>query len=104
MHISAMPNTPQPLLSEEQLAWYGEKLVARELTAKRHKNRCSGLDVFVLNYAGVGPGTKPLDSSVPYKAYTGPSVGPLFFKNEAELREVLQNYKGWATPSTLMNF
>lgn len=60
----------------------------------RHKERCSELDVFVLHYAGVGPGTSPLQSNVPYKAYTGPSVGPLFFKNEAELREVLQHYKG----------
>jgi dihydroorotate dehydrogenase subfamily 1 len=79
-HVAAMPNTPQPLVTEELLAW--------------HKERTQELHVHVLNYAGVGPAMRPLHSHVPYKVYTGPSVGPLFFKNEQELRETLQHYFG----------
>lgn len=82
VHVSAMPNTPNPVISKEQLNW--------------HKNRVEEINhpVKIFNYVGIGPGTKPVDLDVPYKAYTGPSVGPLFFKSEAELRETIQFYKG----------
>ncbi len=80
VHVAAMPNTPEPLINSERLAW--------------HRKRVANLSVSILNYAGVGPGTKPLSEHVPYKVYTGPSVGPLFFKSETELRETLQHYRG----------
>ncbi|MFH2106959.1 MAG: amidohydrolase family protein [Candidatus Micrarchaeota archaeon] len=78
----AMPNTPNPLLTSEQLEW--------------HKNRHKNLPVTFLNYAGIGPDTKPIKSKkeVPYKVFTGPSVGQLFFKSKKELRNSLKNYYG----------
>jgi len=79
VHISAMPNTPQPLTSDKFLQW--------------HRKRVSDMPITVINYAGIGPGTLPLETNVPYKAYTGPSVGPLFFKNEEQLRQTLIHYK-----------
>ena len=45
-------------------------------------------------YAGIGPGTRPLSRSVPYKAYMGPSVGHLFFRSLADLDETLAHYRG----------
>jgi dihydroorotase len=50
--------------------------------------------VTFLNYVGVGPNTNPLLENVPYKVYTGPSVGDLFFENEEQLRNSLQRYTG----------
>ena len=80
--IAAMPNTPNPLTTSEQLKW--------------HQNRTKEIKhpATFLNYVGVGPTTKPLVENVPYKAFTGPSVGDLFFKSEKELRNTLQHYKG----------
>lgn len=79
-HVACMPNTPAPLTTEEQLRW--------------HQQKCRSFPVSFLHYVGVGPDTFPLSISVPYKVFTGPSVGKLFFKNELELRKVLQNYRG----------
>ncbi|MEO1998938.1 MAG: amidohydrolase family protein, partial [Planctomycetaceae bacterium] len=45
-------------------------------------------------YAGIGPGTRPLSTPVPYKAYMGPSVGDLYFRKLADLDETLQHYRG----------
>jgi len=45
-------------------------------------------------YAGIGPQTKPLSIKVPYKAYMGPSIGELFFKNNKDLDEALIHYVG----------
>ena len=45
-------------------------------------------------YAGIGPGTRPLSRTVPYKAYMGPSVGDLFFRTLEELDETLAHYRG----------
>ncbi len=45
-------------------------------------------------YAGIGPSTRPLPFKVPYKVFTGPSVGDLFFKFQNQLEEVLKNYHG----------
>jgi dihydroorotase len=47
-------------------------------------------------YAGIGPGTRPLLRSVPYKAYMGPSVGDLFFSTLEELDRTLAAYRGQA--------
>lgn len=80
VQVAAMPNTPQPLVTDERLAW--------------HWNRCKGLPVSFVHYAGIGPGTRPLKAHVPYKVYTGPSIGPLFFRSAQELRDTLRHYKG----------
>lgn len=78
----AMPNTPNPVVTMEQLRWHQVK--SQEYIK----------DLTVINYIGVGPETKPLDIKTPYKVYTGPSIGSLFFKSKEELREVLQYYRG----------
>jgi dihydroorotase len=51
-------------------------------------------DVHVTLYAGIGPGTRPLQRHVPYKVYMGPSVGDLFFTSQAQLEEVIAKYRG----------
>ncbi|TDJ04114.1 MAG: amidohydrolase [Deltaproteobacteria bacterium] len=79
-HFCDMPNNPVPPIDDDS---YQNKLV---LTHK-------GL-VPILLYAGIGPGTTPLSKLVPYKAYMGPSVGQLFFKDDLELEETIKNYEG----------
>jgi dihydroorotase len=79
-HVSDMPNNPIPPIDDVS---YREKLA---LTLK------SGFPFFL--YAGIGPGTSPLTFTIPYKAYMGPSVGELFFKNNEELEDVLEAYRG----------
>ncbi len=51
-------------------------------------------DVHVTLYAGIGPGTKPLQRHVPYKVYMGPSVGDLFFTSQQQLEDVIASYRG----------
>lgn len=80
VHAACMPNTPFPLTTKEQLHW--------------HQEKCLSFPISFLHYVGVGPETLPLSISVPYKVFTGHSVGKLFFKNENELRDVLQHYRG----------
>eukprot|EP01124_Arcella_intermedia_P031949 TRINITY_DN7356_c0_g1_i1.p1 TRINITY_DN7356_c0_g1~~TRINITY_DN7356_c0_g1_i1.p1 ORF type:complete len:446 (-),score=96.77 TRINITY_DN7356_c0_g1_i1:9-1178(-) len=82
LQIAVMPNTPHPLIDTASLEW--------------HRKRCEKSEVHILHYAGIGPGTAPLAAQVPYKVYTGPSVGQLFFKSEKELREALRKYRGEA--------
>ena len=79
-HFCDMPNNPVPPIDD---ASYKQKL---ELTHK-------GL-VPILLYAGIGPGTKPLSQLLPYKAYMGPSVGQLFFRDDGELEETIKSYEG----------
>lgn len=74
-----MPNNPVPPISDSS---YQAKM---QLVKK-------GLIPFFL-YAGIGPETKPLSYSVPYKAYMGPSIGELFFKSNQQLEESIKNYK-----------
>src|SRR5690606_36702612 len=45
-------------------------------------------------YAGIGPETRPLSYSVPYKVYMGPSIGELYFKDSKSLDEALSHYRG----------
>lgn len=80
--VATMPNTSKPLTTDEDLKW--------------HQNRLQEINhpVTILNYAGIGTKTKPLKSTVPYKVYTGPSVGDLFFKNAEELEKSLKKYRG----------
>lgn len=81
--VMPMPNTPRPLTTIDDLVWHRARLAHL-----RHP-------VSALNYVGIGPGTKPIQGiRVPYKVYTGPSVGDLFFKNSHELRESLRDYRG----------
>src|ERR1700679_1425083 len=62
VHVADMPNNPAAPIDDASY-------VAKErLVASR------GLIVHFTLYAGIGPGTKPLVRTVPYKAYMGPSV------------------------------
>jgi dihydroorotase len=80
IHVSCMPNTPSPLTTQVQLQW--------------HQEKCKQFPVMIFHYVGVGKNTRPLETDAPYKVFTGPSVGDLFFKNEAEVRSALQHYRG----------
>ncbi|MGZ3806583.1 MAG: amidohydrolase family protein [Bacteriovorax sp.] len=80
VHLADMPNNPIPPVDDET---YLKKV---ELSLKS--------EVPILMYAGIGPLTRPLSFSVPYKAYMGPSVGDLFFRNNKELEDVLKHYEG----------
>lgn len=79
VHTSDMPNTKAPLTTAAQLRW--------------HQHRCSNYPVTMFHYVGIGPETEPLEEDVPYKVFTGPSIGQLFFKSEAELRNAIQKYR-----------
>lgn len=84
VHVADMPNNPAAPIDEATYA-AKERLVAEgRLPA-----------VFTL-YAGVGPGTRPLQRKVPYKAYMGPSVGDLFFSRLEDLDATLAAYRGQA--------
>jgi dihydroorotase len=84
VHVADMPNNPAAPIDETSYA-AKERLVAdARLPA-----------VFTL-YAGVGPGTRPLERHVPYKAYMGPSVGDLFFTRLEDLDATLAAYRGQA--------
>lgn len=52
-----------------------------------------GSDINLFMYAGIGPETHPLSERVPYKAYMGPSIGELFFKDHLSLDIALERYK-----------
>lgn len=82
LYAGAMPNQPEPVITAEGLEVH-KRMVAEV-----------GHSVIMFNYVGIGPGTRPLSFPVPYKAYTGPSVGPLFFKSAKQLEETLRHYKG----------
>lgn len=79
-HCGDMPNNPIPPIDDES---YKEKF---QLTKKAH--------YAIWPYAGIGPKTNPLSIKVPYKAYMGPSVGELYFKNFEELDSTLARYQG----------
>ncbi len=80
VHVADMPNNPVPPIDDESY------LAKMELAKKS--------DVPILMYAGIGPNTRPISFAVPYKAYMGPSVGDLFFRNNQELDDVLNYYRG----------
>ena len=75
-----MPNNPQPPVDDASY------IAKRDLT--------HGSFVDVVLYAGVGVHTRPLSFPVPYKTYMGPSIGDLFFEDEAQLRDALSRYRG----------
>ncbi len=82
VHVADMPNNPDAPVDDVTYATKCDHLASR------------ASDVHVTLYAGIGPGTRPLSSPVPYKAYMGPSVGDLFFSTLAELDETLAHYRG----------
>ncbi|MBY0413624.1 MAG: hypothetical protein K2Q18_05645 [Bdellovibrionales bacterium] len=79
IHVADMPNNPIAPIDDES---YLNKF-------KLTKNS----KVPILLYAGIGPQTRPLTFSVPYKVYMGPSIGELFFKDNKGLDLVLAHYK-----------
>jgi dihydroorotase len=80
IQIADMPNNPIPPIDDTS---YNQK---EQLTFKS--------PIHITLYAGIGPETKPLKRKVPYKAFMGPSIGELFFKNNEELEKTIQDYKG----------
>lgn len=79
-HAGDMPNNPIPPIDDRS---YEDKL---KLALKAQGE--------IWTYAGIGPETRPLSYSVPYKVYMGPSIGELFFKDLPTLEEVLTHYQG----------
>lgn len=79
-HAGDMPNNPTAPIDDQS---YEEKF---KLALKAEG------ELWI--YAGIGPETKPLSYKVPYKAYMGPSVGELFFKDLQSLDQTLENYQG----------
>ena len=96
-----MPNNPLPPIDEKS---YIDKVKLAKKSL-----------VEVVLYAGVGPATKPFESSapihrltvsmpingqttgpVPYKVFMGPSIGDLFFHSQTKLEDVIKNYQGCA--------
>jgi dihydroorotase len=84
VHVSAMPNTPNPLVSKERFEW--------------HRKRVGELahSVSILNYVGIDSKTAPLGKPGEhfYKLYFGKSVGDLTVTYGSELDVILSRYKG----------
>lgn len=83
VHVSAMPNTPQPLVRKSDFQW--------------HRNRIKTLNhpVSILNYIGIDSKTKPLGKPGEhfYKLYFGKSIGDLTVMYGDELDVILERYK-----------
>jgi dihydroorotase len=79
-HFADMPNNPSAPIDEASYA------VKERLT--------EGSAVHITLYGGIGPGTRPLERNVPYKAFMGPSVGELFFSSADQLEETIARYRG----------
>ncbi len=82
VHVADMPNNPIAPIDDASYQ------------AKENLLAQARLPVTFTLYAGIGPGTRPLHRSVPYKAYMGPSVGDLFFRSLEELDQALAHYRG----------
>jgi len=82
IHVADMPNNPAAPIDDGSYAAKEKLLLGQDLPV-----------VFTL-YAGIGPGTRPLNRDVPYKAYMGPSVGELFFSTLEDLDKTLSHYPG----------
>jgi dihydroorotase len=84
VHVSAMPNTPNPVVGKKEFDW--------------HRKRVAALDksVAILNYLGIDSKTKPLGKpgDFIYKLYFGKSVGDLTVTYGSELDVILSRYKG----------
>src|SRR5205807_10145496 len=84
VHVADMPNNPIAPVDDASYQ------------AKEALVRAGKLPVTFTLYAGIGPGTRPLARTVPYKAYMGPSVGELFFTSLEQLDQTLAAYPGRA--------
>ncbi len=62
-------------------------------TYRQKRELAKNSAIEILLYAGIGPKTRPLSFPVPYKAYMGPSIGDLFFKDDEELRDAIAHYR-----------
>ncbi len=84
VHISAMPNTPSPVVGMKQFTW--------------HRDRVAEIrrPVAILNYLGIDSKTKPVGKPGEYfyKLYFGKSVGDLTVTYGSELEQILAKYKG----------
>ena len=79
VHCCDMPNNPTAPIDDESY--------------KAKMQLAMNADIGLFMYAGIGPLTHPLSKRVPYKAYMGPSVGDLFFKDHQSLDLALERYK-----------
>jgi dihydroorotase len=81
---AAMPNTPNPLTTIDSFDWHRKRI-------KQINHQVS-----MLNYVGIGKGTRPIDKPGvhPYKAFFGKSVGTLTFYDEHDLHKALRFYQG----------
>ncbi len=79
-HIADMPNNPVAPVDDARYR------------AKQELAKKALVDITL--YAGIGPGTRPLSSLVPYKVFMGPSVGDLFFTSRGALEETIHEYRG----------
>jgi dihydroorotase len=84
VHVSAMPNTPNPVVGRTQFDWH------------RARVRALCHPVVILNYIGVDKNTQPIGylGESPYKLYFGKSVGTLTVTYASELEEILARYRG----------
>lgn len=84
VHVSAMPNTPQPVVDKAEYEW--------------HRARVAKLEnpVSILNYIGIDSRTRPLGKKGDYfyKLYFGKSVGDLTVTYGSELETILSRYVG----------
>lgn len=84
VHVSAMPNTPEPVTGKAQWVW--------------HRNRVKDMahPVTIFNYLGIDKNTRPLGKPGEhfYKLYFGKSVGDLTVTYGSELDTILARYKG----------
>ena len=72
-----MPNNPVPPVTKDMLA--GKEAAIADLP------------VDIGFYVGLGPNTRP-SGHRHYKAFMGPSIGPLFFHDDADLEETVRHY------------
>ena len=84
VHVSAMPNTPNPVVGRKEFAWHRTHVF--EL---KHP-------VTICNYLGIDSKTKPLGKPGEhfYKLYFGKSIGDLTVTYGSELEIILSRYKG----------
>lgn len=87
VHVSAMPNTPIPLIKRENLKWHRDRIAI--LKKKNH------IQTDVFNYIGIDKTTKPIGKPGDYfyKLYFGKSVGDLTVTYGSELDVILSRYK-----------
>lgn len=84
VHVSAMPNTPKPLVGLDEFMWHRKRV-----RAINHR-------VIVINYIGIQKGSRPLGKRGDhcYKCFFGKSVGPLSILTVEDLEETIQHYGG----------